>query len=157
MGPSGRMPASTEPHNPSIVYLPYCPLYCPLLQTPLAAWYAECAMARVNNVKQIKIDGNWVLRSIPRKPSGTYDWTALSEGTYFIEWRDSGQRKREPAGITASQALEAQRKKRHSLEGRRWDIGPSVAQQSVDAGKDRKSTRLNSSHRCISYAVFCLK
>src|SRR5437879_6821059 len=25
------------------------------------------------------------------------------------------------------------------------------------AGSDRKSTRLNSSHRCISYAVFCLK
>src|SRR5437762_4185091 len=25
------------------------------------------------------------------------------------------------------------------------------------AGQDRKSTRLNSSHRCISYAVFCLK
>src|SRR5437879_434454 len=24
-------------------------------------------------------------------------------------------------------------------------------------GQDRKSTRLNSSHRCISYAVFCLK
>src|SRR5436189_6342242 len=26
-----------------------------------------------------------------------------------------------------------------------------------DADQDRKSTRLNSSHRCISYAVFCLK
>src|SRR5436189_4761321 len=25
------------------------------------------------------------------------------------------------------------------------------------AVQDRKSTRLNSSHRCISYAVFCLK
>src|SRR5437762_6956168 len=25
------------------------------------------------------------------------------------------------------------------------------------APRDRKSTRLNSSHRCISYAVFCLK
>src|SRR5437764_10873466 len=25
------------------------------------------------------------------------------------------------------------------------------------SSKDRKSTRLNSSHRCISYAVFCLK
>src|SRR5437879_10359821 len=25
------------------------------------------------------------------------------------------------------------------------------------AMEDRKSTRLNSSHRCISYAVFCLK
>src|SRR5437879_10056232 len=27
----------------------------------------------------------------------------------------------------------------------------------AEAKKDRKSTRLNSSHRCISYAVFCLK
>src|SRR5437762_10182164 len=26
----------------------------------------------------------------------------------------------------------------------------------LDDGRDRKSTRLNSSHRCISYAVFCL-
>src|SRR5437764_8246745 len=26
-----------------------------------------------------------------------------------------------------------------------------------ERGTDRKSTRLNSSHRCISYAVFCLK
>src|SRR5437879_10548538 len=26
-----------------------------------------------------------------------------------------------------------------------------------DIVRDRKSTRLNSSHRCISYAVFCLK
>src|SRR5207248_5777147 len=27
----------------------------------------------------------------------------------------------------------------------------------IQIGKDRKSTRLNSSHRTISYAVFCLK
>src|SRR5437879_342448 len=27
----------------------------------------------------------------------------------------------------------------------------------LGTAKDRKSTRLNSSHRCISYAVFCLK
>src|SRR5437762_13882824 len=26
-----------------------------------------------------------------------------------------------------------------------------------NGARDRKSTRLNSSHRCISYAVFCLK
>src|SRR5437899_5043765 len=31
------------------------------------------------------------------------------------------------------------------------DLGP------VDLGSDRKSTRLNSSHLGISYAVFCLK
>src|SRR5205085_4341053 len=30
-------------------------------------------------------------------------------------------------------------------------------QQCQDAGQDRKSTRLNSSHSQISYAVFCLK
>src|SRR5437762_8759799 len=28
---------------------------------------------------------------------------------------------------------------------------------STTSEPDRKSTRLNSSHRCISYAVFCLK
>src|SRR5699024_188536 len=32
-----------------------------------------------------------------------------------------------------------------------------LAAQPVRAGKDRKSTRLNSSHVSISYAVFCLK
>src|SRR5437879_11638700 len=40
---------------------------------------------------------------------------------------------------------------------------PEAMQAAVAAGLcglgsvDRKSTRLNSSHRCISYAVFCLK
>src|SRR5437764_5672272 len=29
--------------------------------------------------------------------------------------------------------------------------------EALEADLDRKSTRLNSSHRCISYAVFCLK
>src|SRR5207249_11749741 len=34
---------------------------------------------------------------------------------------------------------------------------PFVYNYSVTARKDRKSTRLNSSHVSISYAVFCLK
>src|SRR5437762_1187639 len=34
--------------------------------------------------------------------------------------------------------------------------GDAVA-RGIEAAEDRKSTRLNSSHRCISYAVFCLK
>src|SRR5437879_8770116 len=33
----------------------------------------------------------------------------------------------------------------------------SVAVKALTGQTDRKSTRLNSSHRCISYAVFCLK
>src|SRR5437763_12508912 len=32
-----------------------------------------------------------------------------------------------------------------------------LAVEAFDDQQDRKSTRLNSSHRCISYAVFCLK
>src|SRR5437762_12961730 len=39
-----------------------------------------------------------------------------------------------------------QRSRRHSRR-----------QRHVSRSRDRKSTRLNSSHRCISYAVFCLK
>src|SRR5688572_32382533 len=35
-------------------------------------------------------------------------------------------------------------------EGERWSV-------TVTAARDRKSTRLNSSHSQISYAVFCLK
>src|SRR5437879_10422954 len=35
--------------------------------------------------------------------------------------------------------------------------GTSRTPRGVDRPRDRKSTRLNSSHRCISYAVFCLK
>src|SRR5207248_5715304 len=35
--------------------------------------------------------------------------------------------------------------------------GDRVARTDRQPGPDRKSTRLNSSHRTISYAVFCLK
>src|SRR5688572_31444870 len=34
---------------------------------------------------------------------------------------------------------------------------PTHVEDRVEAGPDRKSTRLNSSHSQISYAVFCLK
>src|SRR5438552_19197643 len=37
------------------------------------------------------------------------------------------------------------------------EILPSPAHDDVAGGADRKSTRLNSSHQIISYAVFCLK
>src|SRR5437879_8111526 len=37
-----------------------------------------------------------------------------------------------------------------------YGIGLDAGRE-VDMRPDRKSTRLNSSHRCISYAVFCLK
>src|SRR6266705_521490 len=40
---------------------------------------------------------------------------------------------------------------------RRWPGRPGKASRRGSARGDRKSTRLNSSHRTNSYAVFCLK
>src|SRR3712207_7470307 len=37
-----------------------------------------------------------------------------------------------------------------------WDLRPDLV-EAIGPGGDRKSTRLNSSHANISYAVFCLK
>src|SRR5437762_9322774 len=49
----------------------------------------------------------------------------------------------DPQGLPELRAIAADRFERNHR------VRPSIA--------DRKSTRLNSSHRCISYAVFCLK
>src|SRR2546430_9272818 len=38
-----------------------------------------------------------------------------------------------------------------------FNHSPTCASQLLAVGSDRKSTRLNSSHSQISYAVFCLK
>ena len=38
-----------------------------------------------------------------------------------------------------------------------FDLASSPTEFLGTVQVDRKSTRLNSSHRCISYAVFCLK
>src|SRR5690625_5689274 len=45
---------------------------------------------------------------------------------------------------------------RGSLSGTLATMGPGVP-YAIGAKLDRKSTRLNSSHVAISYAVFCLK
>src|SRR5437867_9443317 len=41
--------------------------------------------------------------------------------------------------------------------GRHWSFIANPKISFLDFVQDRKSTRLNSSHRTISYAVFCLK
>jgi integrase len=79
-------------------------------------------VSRVNIVKKIKADRDWKLLAIPRNAKGNYDWNALPEGLYLIEWRAGGKRRRASAGVTVAQALEAQRRKRHELEGRRLGI-----------------------------------
>src|SRR5438093_3698692 len=80
-------------------------------------------MARVNVLKRIKIGDDWKMVSIPRrKKTHNYDWQALPEGRYFIEWYQRGKRRRAAAGITATEALDAARRKKHQLEGRALGI-----------------------------------
>src|SRR2546429_9278775 len=55
------------------------------------------------------------------------------------------------AGVLHERAADAARAHQHDA------VVAAQAQDVADAGGDRKSTRLNSSHGYISYAVFCLK
>jgi integrase len=98
-------------------------------------------MGRVNIVKQIKVDGKWTLRSIPKKKSGHYDWAALPDGDYFVEWRDDGRRRRQPAGNTAAQAMEEQRRKRHELEAHALGLAPRNETSEVVTSTEPASVR----------------
>src|SRR5689334_23810657 len=68
-----------------------------------------------------------------------------------------GQRGRELAGV--------EQRRQHRAELGVVELGGGILREVVEAdlrerdvgGGDRKSTRLNSSHSSISYAVFCLK
>src|SRR5437762_4864426 len=68
--------------------------------------------------------------------------------------RIAGSRDEEEAVRVARQQLVGRRGARVQLEmhAARHEVADDRA-----LDPDRKSTRLNSSHRCISYAVFCLK
>src|SRR2546430_6737996 len=60
--------------------------------------------------------------------------------------------KRPRVGRNRSVGIAARSCEEHRLSGHHGDVGGGAR----DRG-DRKSTRLNSSHSQISYAVFCLK
>src|SRR2546430_12174369 len=95
----------------------------------------------------------------PARPP-LYPYTPFSGPGVAGEPRDEPRRARELArGDVAAQAdrLAARVQQHHDLLERRV-AGPLA--DAVDRAlhlPDRKSTRLNSSHSQISYAVFCLK
>src|SRR3712207_8715529 len=84
---------------------------------------------------------------IRRPPRSTLFPTRRSSDLAGAEgvWRQAGVREPEhPAPA-------------HGLLHRAAVHGPAVPGEGAKDGIDRKSTRLNSSHANISYAVFCLK
>src|SRR2546427_9079463 len=74
-----------------------------------------------------------MIRRPPR--SAPFPYTTLSQSLNLPDQADG--HRAEWLGLTAA-----------------WHI---KYRQDLDSGRDRKSTRLNSSHSQISYAVFCLK
>jgi integrase/recombinase XerD len=87
-------------------------------------------VARVNILKQIKSDTGWKLVAIPRNKKGGYDWESLPDGRYYIDFYQRGKRKREAAGRTAAEALEAVRRKKHTLEGNALGIEGAEEEES---------------------------
>src|SRR5437773_9789067 len=88
-----------------------------------------------------------------KHPATTYTYT-LSLHDALPIFQPSGDREADPLGDPGRAPLAARPSRRqspHPLRGREPLL--SSGQMSTD----RKSTRLNSSHITISYAVFCLK
>src|SRR3712207_7681595 len=82
---------------------------------------------------------------IRRPPRSTlFPYTTLFRSRHVIE-DHAGDRLGEPVDAAP-----------HDLH-REFDGELEELLQAVERGADRKSTRLNSSHANISYAVFCLK
>jgi integrase/recombinase XerD len=74
------------------------------------------AKKSVRIIKKIR-EASGVWRFVSLKKAGKrYDWDHRS-GYYFVEWWEGRKRRRERAGDTPSEALEAQRRKRNELVG----------------------------------------
>src|ERR1017187_9397852 len=91
------MPASPLSPFFSVNYIVCCLSCC-----PLDAARRREFVSRVNIVKRIKINGLWKMFSIPRNAKGNYDWNAIADGRYYVEWYVGGARRREGAGVTAA-------------------------------------------------------
>src|SRR3712207_8162889 len=83
---------------------------------------------------------------------------------YTTLFRSEGERVEHPDYPLDVSAEELRGLYRDLVLVRRWDVEATALQRQGELGiwasllgQDRKSTRLNSSHANISYAVFCLK
>ena len=74
------------------------------------------AKKRIRVIKKVRIaPGVWKFVSLDHV-GNRYVWDKR-EGYYFLEWWDGRKRRRQRAGLTPSEVLEAQRRKQHELVG----------------------------------------
>src|SRR2546430_9906633 len=90
-----------------------------------------------------------------------WDWPLLTDSGGFQVFSLEGFRRVDDDGVEFQSHVDGGRR---TLTPERateiqWTLGADIAMafDHVVPGGDRKSTRLNSSHSQISYAVFCLK
>src|SRR5690242_20857432 len=87
-----------------------------------------------------------MIRRPPRSTLFPYTTLFRSRARRRADGLQDRDHRREPAG------------RQYQPEGRAIDVRhPRRQSRMLDRREDRKSTRLNSSHMSISYAVFCLK
>src|SRR3712207_7723950 len=77
--------------------------------------------------------------------------------TLFRSRGSAGGARRRRAGVALRARRRQRRGGRHVRRGGRPGGGGRRLRRRLVPRRDRKSTRLNSSHANISYAVFCLK
>src|SRR5207248_7818635 len=95
---------------------------------------------------------SFILSSRRRHTSSYGDWSSdvcSSDLQDHARGRDAAERR-----LDVGRDLGPGHAHDHELAQPRFDLESAVHSTSTS---DRKSTRLNSSHRTISYAVFCLK
>src|SRR6266705_7112724 len=112
---------------------------------------------RVSARKSAQVSADW--RPVPDDvPGGPY-WYGYSagkwEGDTFFFFNDTPTTDIYTLSLHDALPIFALRRR---LRRSKWRaICRHLGELAPAEGKDRKSTRLNSSHRTISYAVFCLK
>jgi hypothetical protein len=84
----------------------------PLTYAGGVPWPGSDAFA---SLRVLDATGSWKFVSLKRS-GNRYVWDA-QPGLYFLDWRDGTKRRRELAGATPAEALEAQRRKRNELIG----------------------------------------
>src|SRR5260221_8083802 len=114
------------------------------------------AQARRGSVAPLEQTAEWILAFVAEQSDLTLDEivSAMHKkricGSRTALWRFLARH-----DITVKKSLRAAEQQRADVARarRRW-----IREQGLlDPARDRKSTRLNSSHTVISYAVFCLK
>src|SRR3712207_7736420 len=96
---------------------------------------------------------------IRRPPRSTlFPYTTLFRSFLGFLPRKSGERRRLLAELATSPHTTVVFESPHRVAAALREVAEVLgSDREIAVGRDRKSTRLNSSHANISYAVFCLK